>query len=155
MAADNFRNLAVYKKAFALAMEIFEITKAFPKEERYSLTDQIRRSSRSVCSCVGEAYRKRQYEGFFVSKAADGDGENTETRVWLDFSKACKYINGEVWDNLELKAEEVGRLINHMIEHPEKYQRNVDVKKRTKKNVRAQKTHALGRSWSKGTSAEP
>lgn len=90
MAADNFRNLTVYKKAFALAMEIFQITKKFPKEERYSLTDQIRRSSRSVCSCVGEAYRKRQYEAFFVSKSSDGDGENTETRVWLDFSMACK-----------------------------------------------------------------
>ena len=92
MAADNFRNLTVYKKAFALAMEIFQITKKFPKEERYSLTDQIRRSSRSVCSCVGEAYRKRQYEAFFVSKSSDGDGENTETRVWLDVSMVCNYI---------------------------------------------------------------
>ncbi|MDQ2658008.1 MAG: four helix bundle protein, partial [Bacteroidota bacterium] len=76
MAADNFRNLTVYKKAFALAMEVFEITKKFPKEEKYSLTDQMRRSSRSVCSCIGEAYRKRQYEGFFVNKTSDADSEN-------------------------------------------------------------------------------
>jgi four helix bundle protein len=133
MAADNFRNLTVYKKAFALAMEIFQITKKFPKEERYSLTDQIRRSSRSVCSCVGEAYRKRQYEAFFVSKSSDGDGENTETRVWLDFSQACNYITSEIWADLELKAEEVGKLLNHMIENPKKYQRNIKVQKPAKK----------------------
>jgi four helix bundle protein len=122
MEAENFRNLIVYKKAFALAMEIFKITKDFPKEERYSLTDQIRRSSRSVCTCVGEAYRKRQYEAHFVSKSSDGDSENTETGVWLDFSKACSYITEELWRNLESRAEEVGRLLNHMIENPEEYQ---------------------------------
>lgn len=133
MAADNFRNLTVYKRAFALAMEIFQMTKKFPKEERYSLTDQIRRSSRSVCSCVGEAYRKRHYEAFFVSKTSDGDGENTETRVWLDFSLDCEYITGEVWRDLELKAEEVGKLLNHMMENPKKYQRQVTIKKAMKK----------------------
>jgi four helix bundle protein len=96
MAADNFRKLAAYKKAFALAMEIFQITKTFPKEEKYSLTDQIRRSSRSVCSCIGEAYRKRDYERYFVNKTTDADGENTETRVWLDFARACSYINQDL-----------------------------------------------------------
>lgn len=129
MAADNFRNLTVYKKAFALAMDIFEISKTFPKEERYSLTDQIRRSSRSVCSCVGEAYRKRDYEGYFVNKTSDADSENTETRVGLDFSAACKYITQEQWSELELRAEEVGKLLGHMIEHPEKYQRRQPLKK--------------------------
>ncbi|HEX8041435.1 MAG TPA: four helix bundle protein [Chryseosolibacter sp.] len=123
MAADNFRNLAAYKKAFALAMEIFRITKTFPNEEKYSLTDQIRRSSRSVCSCIGEAYRKKDYEGYFVNKTTDADGENTETRVWLDFARACSYITPEIWDNLETRAEEVGRLLNHMIRFPEKYRR--------------------------------
>lgn len=102
MAADNFRNLTAYKKAFALAMEIFEVTKKFPKEERFSLTDQMRRSSRSVCSCIGEAYRKRHYEGYFVSKSSDADSENTETRVWLDFSAACKYITSDSWSKDEL-----------------------------------------------------
>jgi four helix bundle protein len=130
MAADNFRKLSAYKKAFALAMEIFQISKTFPKEERYNLTDQIRRSSRSVCSCIGEAYRKRQYEGYFVNKTSDADGENTETRVWLDFARACEYITAVVWSQLELKAEEVGKLLNHMIENPKEYQRRIKVKNR-------------------------
>ncbi|HET7179020.1 MAG TPA: four helix bundle protein [Chryseosolibacter sp.] len=123
MESQSFRQLAAYKKAFALAMEIFYISKKFPPEEKYSLTDQIRRSSRSVCSCIGEAYRKRQYEAYFVSKSSDADAENTETRVWLDFAKACSYITEEQRHKLEAKADEVGRLLNHMIENPQKYQR--------------------------------
>lgn len=121
MAADDFRKLAAYKKAFALAMEIFHISKRFPKEEKYSLTDQIRRSSRSVCSCTGEAYRKKEYEGYFVNKITDADAENTETRVWLDFARGCTYITDNEWNDLEVKAEEVGRLLNHMEKNPEKY----------------------------------
>ena len=93
MAAGSFRDLTVYKKAFTLAMEIFEISKTFPQEEKYSLTDQVRRSSRSVCSNIGEAYRKRRYKAHFVSKSSDGDMENTETRVWLDFAYSCGYID--------------------------------------------------------------
>jgi four helix bundle protein len=121
MAAQTFRDLTVYKKAFGLAMAIFKTSKAFPPEERYSLTDQVRRSSRSVCSCIGEAYRKRQYKAHFVSKSSDADMENTETRVWLDFALACGYISQKTWDDFELKADEVGKLLNHMIENPEKY----------------------------------
>jgi four helix bundle protein len=121
MAAGSFRELTVYKKAFELAMEIFEISKGFPKEEKYSLTDQIRRSSRSVCVCVGEAYRKRQYENHFVSKSSDADMENTETRVWLDFAHASEYVTSEVREHLDGKAVEVGKLLNHMIENPKKY----------------------------------
>jgi four helix bundle protein len=124
MAADTFRDLTVFKKAFSLAMEIYEISKNFPKEARYSLTDQIRRSSRSVCSSFGEAYRKRQYPAHFVSKASDADMENTETRVWLDFAKACKYITEEEWLKLESRVLEVGKLLNHKIDFPEKYVRN-------------------------------
>ena len=86
----TFKDLIVYKKAFALAMEIFEMTKSFPKEEKYSLIDQIRRSSRSVCANLGEGYRKRRYVAHFVAKTTDSDMENTETQVWLDFSLACK-----------------------------------------------------------------
>lgn len=123
MAAQTFRDLTVYKKAFTLAMEIYQLSKKFPQEERYSLTDQVRRSSRSVCSCVGEAYRKRQYKAHFVSKSSDADMENTETRVWLDFALSCQYITQEVWNDLEKKSEEVGKLLNHMIENPEKYSR--------------------------------
>lgn len=122
MEAQHFRNLMAYKKAFALAMEIFQISKTFPKEEKYGLSVQIRDSSRSVCSSIGEAYRKRQYEAHFVSKSSDADSENTETRVWLDFALGCSYIKKEVWQDLESKADEVGRLVNHMIENPERYQ---------------------------------
>ena len=78
---QSFRDLTAYKKAFELAMEIFEITKTFPKEERYSLTDQIRRSSRAVCSCIAEAYRKRNYEAYFVSKSSDSDMEIVKHRL--------------------------------------------------------------------------
>jgi four helix bundle protein len=120
---QSFRDLTVYKKAFELAMEIFEISKAFPKEERYSLTDQIRRSSRAVCSCIAEAYRKRNYQAYFVSKSSDADMENSETQAWLDFSRACAYITDERFNDLLLKSEEVGRMLNHMVENPQKYVR--------------------------------
>jgi four helix bundle protein len=123
MAAQTFRDLTVYKKAFDLAMEIFQVSKKFPSEEKYSLTDQVRRSSRSVCSSIGEAYRKRQYKAHFVSKSSDADMENTETRVWLDFALACEYLNKELWQVFDEKAIEVGKLLNHMIENPEKYTR--------------------------------
>jgi len=119
----NFRDLSVYKKAFELAMEIFEITKTFPKEERYSLTDHIRRSSRSVCTCIAEAYRKRNYQAYFVSKSSDGDMENSETQAWLDFPRACNYIEEIKHTELIAKSQEVGRMLNHMVENPEKYLR--------------------------------
>lgn len=113
--------MIVYQKAFALAVKIFQITKNFPKSETYSLVDQIRRSSRSVCSCIAEAYRKRQYQPYFVNKCSDADGENSETIVWLEFSLACEFISQEEFDELEQNAEEVGRMLNTMIEHPEKF----------------------------------
>lgn len=106
-----------------MAMEIYKLTKEFPPEEKYSLTDQIRRSSRSVCTNIGEAYRKRQYEAHFVSKSSDADMENTETRVWLDFARACNYISEELSAALDDEAAEIGKLLNHMIENPKKYQR--------------------------------
>lgn len=121
--AKTFRDLTSYKKAFAVAMEIYEMSKSFPSHERYSLTDQIRRSSRAVAVCIGEAYRKRQYPAHFSSKASDGDMENTETRVWLDFAKACSYITNNTWERLEARTAEVGRLLNHMIENPDLYAR--------------------------------
>lgn len=121
--SQNFRDLIVYKKAFSLAMEIFKASKKFPKEETYSLTDQIRRSSRSVCANIGEAYRKRQYPAHFVSKTSDSDMENSETQVWLDFALACEYISESIHKSFIEKSEEVGRLLNHMMENPEKYSR--------------------------------
>ena len=119
----DYRDLKVFQLAFKLAMEIFEISKKFPKEEMYSLTDQIRRASRSVCTNIGEGYRKRLYQKHFVSKISDADVENTETQVWLAFAFACKYIIKEEFDDLMNKSGEVGRLVNHMIENPNKYLR--------------------------------
>lgn len=117
----TFRDLIVYRKAFELAMEVFEMTKSFPKEEKYSLTDQVRRSSRSVCANIGEGYRKRRYVAHFIAKVTDSDMENTETQVWLDFSLSCKYITKEVYEQKMTKSEEVGRLLQDMIKNPGKY----------------------------------
>jgi four helix bundle protein len=118
----SFRDLTVYQKSFALAMKIFEITKKFPSEEKYELTDQIRRSSRAVCRAIGEGYRKRQYPKHFSSKMSDADMENTETQISLDFAERCKYISNEEYTELLDNLEEVGRMLNHMVENPEKYQ---------------------------------
>ena len=117
----GFRELFVYRKAFRLAMEIYEITKTFPIEEKYALTDQIRRASRSVCANIGEAYRKRRYVKHFISKLSDSDAENTETQVWLDFSLSCKYIQREKYDSFLLQSEEVGKLLNYMMNNPDKF----------------------------------
>jgi four helix bundle protein len=117
----SYKDLETFKKAYALAMEIFEISKSFPKEEKYSLTDQVRRSSRSVCANFGEAYRRRKYPAHFVSKLTDADAENTETEIWIKFSFDCKYIDEGTFSNLESRSSEVGRMIGYMINNPEKY----------------------------------
>ena len=117
----SFRDLKVYQKAFNLAMDIFKITRDFPEEEKYALTTQIRKSSRSVCSSIGEGYRKRKYQTHFVSKMTDSDMENSETQVWLDFSFSCKYISKDIYKEYFERSEEIGRMLNHMIENPEKY----------------------------------
>jgi len=117
----GFRDLIVYQKAFDLAMEIFTITKNLPPEEKYELTDQIRRSSRSVCRSIGEGYRKRQYTKHFSSKMSDADSENTETQVSLDFIMRCGYISNEKYLDLLNKSEEIGRMLNNMVEYPEKF----------------------------------
>lgn len=118
---QGFKDLFAYQKAFQHACKIFELTLKFPKEERYSLTDQIRRSSRSVCANLAEAYRKRDYHKHFLLKMTDCMGENSETLVWLDFSLNCKYIDErEYFKNIELN-EEVGRLLMYMNNNPEKF----------------------------------
>ncbi|MFN3999349.1 four helix bundle protein [Algoriphagus sp.] len=117
----DYRDLIVYKKAFKLAMRIFEISKNFPREEKFSLTDQIRRSSRSTCTNIGEGYRKRRFPAHFVSKLSDSDMENTETQVWLSFSLACKYIDEVIFNELDQEVVEIGRLLNYMMENPEKF----------------------------------
>ena len=117
----SFKELLGYKKSFQLALDIHNITKKFPKEEQYSLTSQIRKSSRSVCINMAEGFRKTRYKAHFISKMTDADMENSETQVWLEFSLAFNYISLEEIQNLIQQSEEVGRLLNHVIENPEKY----------------------------------
>ncbi|MFC4475561.1 four helix bundle protein [Flavobacterium chungangensis] len=117
----RFQDLLAYKKSFSLAMKIFNITKQFPKEETYSLTDQVRRSSRSVTVTIAEAYRKRIYPKHFYSKLTDSDGENSETQTWLEFALACKYISNESYNELLPESIEVGKLLNYMLLNPEKF----------------------------------
>lgn len=120
-ASKDFRSLRVYQLAYTLAMEIFQFTKTFPKEETYALVDQVRRSSRGVCSNIAEGYRKRIYPNHFKSKMTDADGECSETMVWLDFSKDCNYLPSEQHDLLKTGYNEVGRMLGAMINNPEKF----------------------------------
>jgi len=117
----DFKELLAFQKSFQLAMDIFQLSKSFPKEEKYSLTDQIWRSSRSVSNNIAEAYRKRRYTNHFISKLTDSDAENSETNVWLEFSLKCEYINIETYNDLNNKTIEIGRLINYMINNPNKF----------------------------------
>lgn len=117
----SFRQLMAYQKGFKLALDIFELTKLFPAEEKYSLVDQIRRSSRSVCANIGEAYRKRTYPKHFASKLSDSDAENTETQVWLDFAFSLKYMDKDQYEDFIARSEEVGKLLNYMINNPHKF----------------------------------
>lgn len=117
----SFRDLKVYQLAFESARQIYLISKKFPKEETYSLTDQIRRSSRSVCTSIGEGYRKRIYPKHFTTKMTDADGEATETSIWLDFALDCEYIGQNDFDALQSKYQEIGRMLNSMANNPEKF----------------------------------
>jgi four helix bundle protein len=117
----DYKELLAYQKAFQLAMEIFELSKSFPVEEKYSLTNQIRRSSRSVCANIAESYRKRRYVNHFISKLTDSDAENSETNVWLDFSLECNYLSKEIHQILNQKSIEIGKLINYMMNNPNKF----------------------------------
>ena len=117
----KYQDLLAYQKGFSLAMKIFDLSKSFPKEDKYSLTDQIRRSSRSVCANIAEAYRKRDYPKHFHSKLTDCDAENSETQTWLEFAYACEYINQETFTRFTNENLEVGKLINFMILNPNKF----------------------------------
>lgn len=121
MKIRSHKELDVYKMAFNSALEIFELTRSFPKEETYSLTDQIRRSSRSVCANLAEAFRKRRYPKNFVSKLSDCEAEAAETQVWLDFSVECRYIEQSIYEDLFKKYDFIiGKLVN-MARSPEKW----------------------------------
>ena len=117
----SFKTLLAYEKGFDLAMEIFHLTKIFPASEQFVLSSQIIRSSRAVCSAIAEGYRKRQYEKHFKSKLSDADSENSETQLWLDFALACGYIDELKKQELQKKSGEVGKLLNYMINNPNKF----------------------------------
>lgn len=103
------------------AMRIFELTKTFPVEEKYSMVDQMRRSSRSVCTNIGEAWRKRRYEAHFISKLSDSEGEAEETRVWLEFAWRCSYINESERDELDDTYDKILGQLVRMIDHPDQW----------------------------------
>lgn len=122
MIIRSHRDLDVYKIAFRAAMEIFILTKSFPVEEKYSITDQIRRSSRSVCANLAEAFRKRKYPKSFVAKLSDSEAEAGEVQTWLEFALACKYINEENYQELYSQYDKaIGKLVNMSL-HPEQWQ---------------------------------
>jgi four helix bundle protein len=118
MAARSAKDLTVYQKAYSLAMKIYEVSKRFPTEEKYSLMSQIRRSSRSVCLNLREAWAKRRYEAHFLSKLSDCDGENSETDTSLDFARDCGYISVEQHRELASMNAEVGKMLGSMLNNP-------------------------------------
>ena len=117
----SHKELQVYKLAYRLAIEIYEITKSFPIEEKFSLTSQIRRSSRSVCGNLDEAFRKRRYEKAFVAKLSDSEGESAETQTWLDIAKDCGNINQEVCDKCNDQYDWIIGMLVKMIKATEKW----------------------------------
>jgi len=116
MKIETAEDLEVYKLGFQLAMDIFALTKTFPTEEKYGLTSQIRRSSRSVCLNLREAWAKRRYEAHFISKLTDCDGENSETDSSLDFALECRYITNEEHQHLTSRCAEIGRMLGRMMQ---------------------------------------
>ena len=120
MSKGGYKDLIVYQKAYRSAMAIYKESKSFPKEEMYSLTDQIRRSSSSVCTNLGEGYRKRIYPKHFISKMSDSDGECTETMIHLDFALDCGYISQEFYSTVTDEYSQIGRILKSMMENPEK-----------------------------------
>ncbi|MEI6607508.1 MAG: four helix bundle protein [Verrucomicrobiota bacterium] len=122
MIVKRFEDLEVYQLALSLQGEIYRITKEFPQDERYSLTDQIRRSSRSVGANIAEAWHKRRYPAHFASKLTDADAECGETRHWLQTSLDCEYVTGELFENLTERCLEIGAKLGHMIQNAEAWQ---------------------------------
>src|SRR3990167_472465 len=118
---NSYREMRVYQSVMEAAMKIFQLAKTFPHEEKYSMIDQIRRSSRSVCANIAEAWRKRRYPNAFVSKLSDSDAEAAETQVWLEFAVKCGYLNQSITAELENVYDHIqGKLVN-MLSHPEQW----------------------------------
>ena len=121
MQIRSAKDLRVYQSAYALAMDIFQLSKVWPSEEKYSLTDQIRRASRSVCTNLREAWAKRRYEAHFISKLTDSDGENSETDTWLDFAVDCGYLCESDHQRLSTKCKQIGSMLGSMLKEPNKF----------------------------------
>src|SRR6185369_6853375 len=117
----HFRELRVYQASMAAALQVFEITKAFPSEEKFSLTDQIRRSSRSVCANIAEGWRKRRYEAAFVAKLNDAEAEAAETQVWLEIARHCGYLTELTFNELDAAYESIQSMLIKMISDPSKW----------------------------------
>jgi four helix bundle protein len=117
----HFAELKVYRAAFTLQQAVFELTKGFPREERYALTDQVRRSSRAVGANIAEAWQKRRYEAHFISKLSDADAELAETEHWLRTSQACGYLADDALRELKAKSREIGRMLGSMMRDAEKW----------------------------------
>src|SRR5881398_3240680 len=118
MQINSAKDLTVYKSAYKLSMDIFQVTKSFPNDEVYALTSQIRRSSRSVCLNLREAWAKRRYEAHFLSKLTDADGENSETDTWLDFALDCGYISQKEHLDLVHQTQQIGAMLGKMLAQP-------------------------------------
>ena len=121
MAVRSVKELTVYRKAYDLSMQVFDASKRFPPEERFALTSQLRRSSRSVCLNLREAWAKRRYPAHFVSKLTDCDGENAETDTSLDYARACEYVSEEQYRAMKQSNAEVGRMLGAMIAKPDSF----------------------------------
>ncbi len=121
MKIETAKDLRVYQKAYALAMELFELSKKFPKQERFALTDQIRRSSRSVCANLRESWAKRRYPAHFISKLTDCDGENSETYTWLEIAMGCGYLSAEQHKRLAEQCSIIGSMLGKMINNPDPF----------------------------------
>ena len=121
MKIENYRELRVYQAALEAAMKIFELTKSFPTEEKYSLVDQIRKSSRSVCSNIGESWRRRRYKAAFIAKLNDSETEATETQVWLEISLRSGYIDQTIFEELFDEYEQIISQLVVMINQPDKW----------------------------------
>jgi four helix bundle protein len=121
MQINSAKDLNVYKAGYELAMKVFELSKHFPPEERFALTSQIRRSSRSVCLNLREAWAKRRYPAHFVSKLTDCDGENSETDSSLDFAKDCRYITSEQHAELTALSQKIGKMLGSMMKNSESF----------------------------------
>lgn len=118
---NSYKELRVYQNALELSMELFRLTKSFPIEEKYSMVDQVRRSSRSVCTNVAEAWRKRRYKAAFIAKLNDAESEACETQVWLEFANRCRYIDATIFNKLDAAYDQIIGQLVRMIEDADKW----------------------------------